>query len=265
MNEHADERLVPEISDYATLWEHVARYALACQYVAGKSVLDIASGEGYGTYALSQTAENVVGVDVDEESVVRAQRKYGLDYRIGNAEQIPLANSSVDCVVSFETLEHLQDASNFVSEVRRILKPNGTFLLSTPNKDVYHSGTTSNPYHTREYSLEELLGMLNPSFTVASVFGQGFSASPIDHIERWIGFVSKGLQSGFHNFITRRLRNRYTPGVITTSPTDLRNFIESIPTFHRSFLWWFHRACLRRVSANQNLGCTYFLVVAFKK
>ena len=80
------------------------------RYCAGKDVLDIASGEGYGSAAIGQIARSVVGVDIDTASVDHANRSYGserVSFREGDATKLPLADGSVDVVVSFETLEHI--------------------------------------------------------------------------------------------------------------------------------------------------------------
>lgn len=260
----SDERLVPERSDYETLWEHVARYAFACRIVKGLTALDIASGEGYGTYALSKSATSVIGVDIDEPSVERAREKYGLDYRVGTANKIPVVDASVDCVVSFETLEHLEDALAFLREVHRVLKPGGRLLLSTPNRHVYHAGVSANEYHVREYSLPEVCTLLGPGFSIAQAYGQSFSACPFDKLEGGIARISPWLRARFHQNVTSRLRSRFTPGVTTTSADELQNFIELIPSFHRSFLWWINRVGLRKIKVRDNSACAYFVVVAVK-
>src|ERR1017187_3861818 len=89
--EYTDERMIPEYSDTQTFWDHIHRYRFASKWVKGKRVLDIASGEGYGTFGLlSAGAKSVIGVDIDEEACAHAARKYGIDARVGSAEDIPL-------------------------------------------------------------------------------------------------------------------------------------------------------------------------------
>src|ERR1019366_10458411 len=121
-----------------TFWEHVYRYAFACRFVRGKRVLDIACGEGYGAAALQKAgAAHVIGVDVSESICLHARSKYGLDARPGTAEQIPLADGSVDVIVSFETIENVPDTGRFLDECVRILVPGGRLIISTPNKGIY--------------------------------------------------------------------------------------------------------------------------------
>ena len=97
------ERLTPEIMSATVMVEHLHRYAFAAGYCKGKDVLDIASGEGYGSHILSKVAKQVTGVDIDEASVAYAQNKYiasNLLFRTGRADKIPLDDKSLDVVVS---------------------------------------------------------------------------------------------------------------------------------------------------------------------
>jgi ubiquinone/menaquinone biosynthesis C-methylase UbiE len=153
---------MPESSDRDTFWEHVHRYAFACRFVAGKRILDIACGEGYGAAAFQRAgAAHVIGVDISEAACSHASDKYGIDARIGSAEQIPLPDASIDVVVSFETVEHVPEPSRFLDECARVLVPGGRLIISTPNKEVYsRPGQPPNPYHCSEMTEGEFLSAL---------------------------------------------------------------------------------------------------------
>jgi SAM-dependent methyltransferase len=161
-----DERMVPESSDRVTFWEHVYRYAFASQFVAGKRILDIACGEGYGAASLGKAgAADVIGVDVSESACLHARKRYGLDARQGAAEAIPLPDNSVDVIVSFETIEHVPNPGNFLDECVRVLVPGGRLVISTPNKEVYTGRLgTRNPYHCSEMSEVEFAFALRSRF-----------------------------------------------------------------------------------------------------
>ena len=73
--EFTGERYVPSL-DGQIKYEHLHRYALCLEFTTGKSVLDIASGEGYGSALLAKVAESVVGVDISAEAVEYAQQQY---------------------------------------------------------------------------------------------------------------------------------------------------------------------------------------------
>ena len=154
--EYTGERMVPELTDFNTFWEHIYRYRFARQFVLGRRILDIACGEGYGAHALSRAgAASVIGVDVSDEVCRHARLKYGLDARCGNAMDIPLPAGSVDVVVSFETIEHVPEPEQFLAECRRVLTPQGTLVVSTPNKAVYSEFGRRNPFHCKEMTEEE--------------------------------------------------------------------------------------------------------------
>src|SRR6187431_2556894 len=106
--EWTGERYLPEVDGEISL-EHVHRYLIARELAHNKRVLDIACGEGYGADILAGAATQVVGVDIAEKAVSHASSRYirpNLQFKQGTCHAIPLADSSVDLVVSFETIEH---------------------------------------------------------------------------------------------------------------------------------------------------------------
>ena len=166
LDDNSGERMVPETSDRFTFWEHVYRYAFASRFVVGRRVLDIACGEGYGAAALQKAgAAHVIGVDVSQDACLHARKRYGLDVRSGSAEQIPLPDSSVDVVVSFETIEHVRDPGRFLDECARVLAPGGRLVISTPDKEVYTDRLgTRNRHHCAEMTEEEFASALRARF-----------------------------------------------------------------------------------------------------
>ena len=186
--EFTGERYTPEIGG-GVRYEHLHRYAIALQYVQGKQVLDLASGEGYGSYHLSKVAASVVGVDIDEAAVSHAQQRYNqqpnLRYRIGNCAQIPLDDRSVDVVVSFETIEHHDQHEQMMREIKRVLRPEGLLIISSPNKKTYSEDLGNhNHFHTKELYLEEFNDLLLASFAHVKLYGQklltGSVITPLD-------------------------------------------------------------------------------------
>lgn len=163
-----DQRFDPATMSGEIRHEHIHRYLFAAQFCARKDVLDIASGEGYGTYTLSRVARSATGVDLSEDAVGHAARRYrspGLAYVVGGCTAIPLGDASVDVVVSFETIEHFADHAGFVREIRRVLRPRGLLVISTPDSAVYSGpGTIPNPHHVRELTAAEFVSLLAGNF-----------------------------------------------------------------------------------------------------
>ena len=157
-------------------FEHLHRYFFARTFCAKKDVLDVASGEGYGSAYLAHRAKSVIGVEINPDCVNHAVATYArpnLTYQVGDARRLDFPNASFDVVVSFETVEHIFEQEEFVKEVKRVLRPEGLFLLSTPNRDVYSplSGLV-NEFHVKELKREELEALLRPHFSVCEFYAQ---------------------------------------------------------------------------------------------
>ncbi len=161
------ERFMPEWRGDTEL-EHLHRYQLTLELVAGKRVLDVASGEGYGSAILATRAGHVIGVDLSPDAVEHARERYArpnLEFRQGSATAIPLEGGSVDVVVSFETLEHLPEHEEMLAELSRVLKPDGLLLLSTPDKHFYTDARRhENPFHVKELYREEFRALVTRYF-----------------------------------------------------------------------------------------------------
>ena len=162
--------------DGETRHAHFHRYFFALQFCRGKDVLDIASGEGYGAALLSAVASRVIGVDNSAEAIRHANVNYcdrHIFFKLGAAEKLPLPDDSVDVVVSFETLEHLEDQEKFLSEIKRVLRPDGLLVMSSPDTSVY-SGEKAirNPYHVKELSRTEFLDLVRRYFRQTAFFCQ---------------------------------------------------------------------------------------------
>jgi GT2 family glycosyltransferase/2-polyprenyl-3-methyl-5-hydroxy-6-metoxy-1,4-benzoquinol methylase/glycosyltransferase involved in cell wall biosynthesis len=157
-------------------FEHYHRYCFARDLCDGLDVLDVASGEGYGSAILAAVARSVVGVEIDAVAVAHAEASYhaaNLRFLEGNALALPLGNASVDVVVTFETLEHLLDHRLFMAEVRRVMRPQGLLIVSTPDRAVYSApGTEPNPHHVLELTDREFRSVLLSHFRNINVLAQ---------------------------------------------------------------------------------------------
>ena len=156
--------------------EHLHRYAVANDFVKNKVVLDIASGEGYGSYILSKSASKVIGVDIDKEVVIEAQKKYlkdNLIFTVGSADNIPLESSSIDVVVSFETIEHHDKHDEMLMEIKRVLKHDGILIMSSPDKEYYSDKIGQlNKFHVKELYLKEFKFLINKYFEFSTYYFQ---------------------------------------------------------------------------------------------
>ena len=190
------ERFVPGVQGDIRL-EHLHRYLLARTLVRHKRVLDIACGEGYGAALLSKSALMVTGVDIDDDSITHARKTYvgaDLNFLRGDATAIPLADASVDIVVSFETLEHISDQQRMMTEIKRVLIPGGLLVMSSPDRQEYSDVPKySNPFHVKELYRTELEDLISNHFKHSAIYGQrvqyGSIISPLSNKSvRFVGF-----------------------------------------------------------------------------
>jgi SAM-dependent methyltransferase len=170
------ERCLPWLDDRQLVYEHLHRYAFASELAGGKRVLDLGSGEGYGTALLAAAAVEVLGVEIDAESVEHATDNYARDnlgfLRASILELDDLPDASFDLVVCFEVIEHITEHDALLAVVRRLLAPDGIFIVSTPDRDVDSAAGHENPYHVRELARGELLTLLAGVFEHHTLWSQ---------------------------------------------------------------------------------------------
>ncbi|SDG41758.1 glycosyltransferase [Desulfosporosinus hippei] len=187
--EFTGERYIPDsVHDSELELEHLQRYYSITNLVKDKIVVDAASGEGYGSDILAHWATTVYGIDISDEAVMQAKQKYtqeNLHFIKASIESIPLEDNSVDVVVSFETIEHIDEATQrvFLKELKRVLKKTGVLIISTPNKEVYSDMSNhTNKFHIKEFYKQEFFDFLSMHFKYIKFYYQRFqTASFIDN------------------------------------------------------------------------------------
>ncbi|HEV2773118.1 MAG TPA: methyltransferase domain-containing protein [Thermoleophilaceae bacterium] len=176
--EWTGERCVPWTDDLQVIYEHLHRYHFAAELRPGGEVLDVGSGEGYGSAILAQSARTVVGVDVDPASIEHSRQTHSQEnLRFVQASALELEEHfperSFDLVVCFELIEHVDEQQQVVATMARVLREDGLLLISTPDRGPYNeSRAEANPYHLRELDREELEALLGEHFPNVSLLGQ---------------------------------------------------------------------------------------------
>lgn len=170
------ERMIPGMVDAELELEHRLRYLFARQFVIDKNVLDAACGAGYGTVELARVAKSAIGIDISEEAIEHAKQTYeqpNLEYRVCSVEQLEFQNAAFDTVISFETLEHVPEEVQykFLKEIKRVLKQDGTLVMSTPNHEVYKE-RGENHYHVKELTEKEFRDVLSLFFENVYILSQ---------------------------------------------------------------------------------------------
>jgi len=132
------------------------RYYWAADYCAGKDVLEAACGAGQGVGYLSSVAGSLRAGDYSPALLEIAGRHYGSRFAFEqfDAQHMPFADGAFDVVVIFEAIYYLPDLKAFFTECRRILRPGGTLLIATANKDLFDF--TPSPHSHRYLGVVEL-------------------------------------------------------------------------------------------------------------
>ncbi len=183
----------PGVMRYKTMdaSEHLSRYLCVRELCRGRRVLDVACGEGYGAWLMHQWgAAQVVGIDISQDAIRIAERHFGaagILFEQGDAlalDSIPGFDDGFDIVVSFETIEHVDQPRRLLDVLKNLVAPGGVILVSCPNGAI-EERMGHNPYHTSRFSMEafrklaeEILG--EASQWLLGVPHTGFATFPVD-------------------------------------------------------------------------------------
>lgn len=172
-------RIIPEAVSPKFFAEHLKAYEFIKDSAKGKKVLEVGCGDGYGAAYLARVASEVTAVDYDQGVVAAALAKYGranLKFLPMDAGALRFEDNSFDIVCSFQVIEHIPEAAigRYLSEINRVLRPQGAFYLSTLNlEQAVKSPKTyeKNPAHCKEFVLAELKGLLLSEFASVEIYG----------------------------------------------------------------------------------------------
>jgi len=173
------ERTLPGIpSENYWFRRHEAAYACLAPRLAGDRLLEVGSGEGYGAALLSDRFSSTLALDYDPAAMTHLRRRYpNLHAGRANLAALPVLAARIDAVVSLQVLEHVWVPTEFLAECHRVLRSDGTLVLSTPNRLTFSPGLArgakpQNPFHIREFDAEELVALVTATgFEVVELLG----------------------------------------------------------------------------------------------
>ncbi len=161
------ERVSTEVSDNFVMARSILAYQEAAKRVSGK-LLEIGTGSGYGIKIVSPASTSFITVDKHN---VPSHIVEGVDFRVCNVPPLPFCDGEFDSVISFQVIEHIKRDKEFINEVARVLRPNGLFIVTTPNAPA---SLTRNPWHIREYTAQQFEALISDKFDIVErcgVFG----------------------------------------------------------------------------------------------
>lgn len=172
-------RIIPQEVPPKFYAQHLKPYEFIRSRAAGKKVLEVGCGDGYGAAYLAGSASEVVGIDYALSVIARAQEKYALPnlkFLAMEATSLSFDAASFDLACSFQVIEHIpaDKLPLYLSQIRRILKIGGQFWLSTLNLD--HNLKSARTYekhlaHCKEFRLQEIRGLLADFFPTVKIYG----------------------------------------------------------------------------------------------
>lgn len=167
------ERAVPHALLGVTVAQGAAAYRFVASKVAGRRVLDVACGDGYGSALLAEQAAEVLAVDRDRDVIARAAAQYpkrNLKFRCLDVSALPeaLGKGRFDAVCAFQFLEHVGDQAALLHLLASLVRPGGLLAVSTPNRRCF---PTFNPYHLHEFDADELRALAARLFPAATLYG----------------------------------------------------------------------------------------------
>ena len=164
------ERTLPDVPEENYWYQrHLVVYRWIAERCAGQRVVDMACGEGYGAAVLAGTAADVVGVDANPEAFEHARLRYrtrNLQFERALVEEFE-DGAPYEAIVFLQTIEHVHRPAELLARFASLLAPRGVLYVSTPNRltlALPGAERSGNPWHVREYSLEEFAALLRPRF-----------------------------------------------------------------------------------------------------
>lgn len=156
-----------DVSDNYVFQRSQLAYHRAAEIVSG-DVLEIGTGSGYGISIVAPKTDSFITIDKHENSINTASYD-NVEFHCMNVPPLTgIHSNSFDFVICFQVIEHIKNDFGLIKEVYRVLRPGGKFIVSTPNKDM---SLTRNPWHVREYTVDEFKNLMSSYFNHVSAKG----------------------------------------------------------------------------------------------
>ncbi|MFR9602717.1 MAG: class I SAM-dependent methyltransferase [Rikenellaceae bacterium] len=173
------ERVSREASDNFVFQRSILAYHYAATRVNGR-ILEIGTGSGYGVDVMAPLASEFVTLD-KFKSDLDTSKYTNVTYIYTEVPPIQFEDEQFDCVISFQVIEHIKEDAHLISEIHRVLKKGGLFIVSTPNIGM---SLTRNPWHVREYTASEFEKLLGDKFSDIETLGVVGNEKVMEYYEK---------------------------------------------------------------------------------
>lgn len=221
-------RIIPEQVPPRFYAQHLKPYEFLKNELAGRRVLELGCGDGYGLFYLAKITSGAVGIDYEEEVILQARNKYrkaNLNFLCMSATELGFKDNSFDVACSFQVIEHIAENKLmlYLSEIKRVLRAGGRFYLSTLNLEHNMKSPATykkNSAHCKEFKLGELKKLLLGVFPSVQVYG--LCLAPKHR------FYQRLKRIGVFNLFPRRINpvsrfyNRIATGDFTVTTKNLK-------------------------------------------
>lgn len=240
------------VVDNVNFQRHLFAYMKAAAMIRG-TVIEIGCGDGYGIKILIDHCDHYVAIDKNRNTFIDEYNNIDF-FRIVLPRLKNIPSNIFDYAVSFQVIEHIKDDSLFLTELRRILKPGGKLLLTTPN--ILRSASR-NPWHVREYALDEIRKKLSGVFSKINIMG----IYGDDKVEEYLGMNKKHVQA-LYRYDVFNLRT-HLPAWMLRFPYDVLNMVQKKQLSRTSGLAP-QITCANFYIGDASDGCLDFFVEAIK-
>jgi SAM-dependent methyltransferase len=208
------ERTLPDVpAENYWFRRHLAVYEWIAERCAGREVVDMACGEGYGVDVLARRARRVTGVDANPEAHEHARLRYSRPGVRFVRDMVETFTAPCDLVVFLQTIEHVREPASVLRHFKRMLGPGGVAYVSTPNLLMLAppgAPKSDNPWHLREYREEEFRELCASVFARVDLLGL-FHARKLWLHDLALGAGWDGVHAALG--ITKLFYERFTPAI----------------------------------------------------
>jgi len=189
-------------------------YYLAKPYISG-NLLELGCGEGRGVDLLAPLATSYTAIDKISDIIEKLSSKFPeYKFQSGSFPPFPYEDNSFDTIVTFQVIEHIKNDHMFLKEIKRVLKPGGQALITTPNIKMTLS---RNPWHIREYTADQLEKLCMTYFPKVEMRGIAGNEKVISYHDRNRQSVQKIMRYDILNLQYR------LPASLLRIPYDILN------------------------------------------